>query len=453
MNSEPIRYITSLCVSFEEEEQRINPSRCWKLWKEGRGINEARQRGGTLLAVEYVDPFKGGGEIHQNGQVQVESMSVDGFCVTWSANPATGTTDCNIPVRFNFLSTDFSHSKGVKGIPVRLCAKTEILSTGEESGVTHDMELAYCNVKLFRDHGAERKLSNDAKQVKKTIDKLKKRVSQAEIGGGFAKRKRGNNVSAIVKGTNRPMKQSKHKRTWSMGSDDGLPEKISIEDDLQSKLAIMQEMLSSARSASIFGLRGDQADDPDLYPIRLSGASDSVKSENMSCPNMGDLLSAESMIPSPANTNSSNSPLFTSTKLAKCSIPIQRIPSGDLVSRGFLEAVVIDSTYRTPLKSPPKSIACFYVRFSATETFHQDYYRAIYLSERTVRDLIKQISARQQINPVCIVRMIHVNENGMRILVDDDVVRELPEGQDMVVDISDAPGADDNNAMEIISTY
>ena len=74
------------------------------------------------------------------------------------------------------------------------------------------MELAYCNVKLFRDHGAERKLSNDVDHVKKTIDKLKQQVSQAKMGGGFAKRKRGNNASVPAKGTDRPMKQSKHKR-------------------------------------------------------------------------------------------------------------------------------------------------------------------------------------------------------------------------------------------------
>ena len=107
------------------------------------------------------------------------------------------------------------------------------------------MELGYCNVKLFRDHGAERKLSDDVEHVKKTIDKLKQQVSQAKMGGGFAKHKRGNNASVPAKGTDRPMKQSKHKRTWSMGSDNGPPENTSWEDDLQSKLAMMQEMFFS----------------------------------------------------------------------------------------------------------------------------------------------------------------------------------------------------------------
>ncbi|KAJ5337409.1 CP2 transcription factor [Penicillium brevicompactum] len=295
ISSEPTRYRTYVFVSFEEEEQRAKPLICWQLWKEGRGIDEAYQRGGNLFAVEYVDTFQGS-KVHKNRQVQVVNIDLH--------------KRLQYSVRFNFLSTNFSHSKSVKGIPVRLCATTELLSPGEELDVTRDMELAYCKVKLFRDHGAERKRSNDVDHVKKTIEKLKQQVSQAEMGGGFVMRKRGNNASATTKGIDRP-----------------------------SKLAIMREMFSSIGSVSIFALRGDQADDPDLYPIWLSGAGKSVKSENMSNQNTGDLQSAKSMIPSPASTNSSNSPPSTSTKSAKCASTIQEIPPGDQVSKSVLEAV------------------------------------------------------------------------------------------------------------------
>lgn len=353
MTHEPVRYRTCVRVSFEEEDQRAKPLTCWQLWKEGRGSSEAHQRGGKLLAVEYVDPLQGGGDVHKHRQVQIESVSVDGFCVTWTANPATGISECHVPVRFNFLSTDFSHSKGVKGIPVRLCAKTELISPGEESGVSREMELSYCKVKLFRDHGAERKLSNDIAHVKKTIEKLKQQVSQAEMGGGFGKRKRGNNTSASAKGTDRAMKAGSHKRTWSMSSNDAPPEKISLEDDLQSKLSMMQEMFSSTRPVSILGLRGEGPDDPDLYPIRLDG--DGVSFEKIGRQRTSDARLMESMIPSPANTNtsSSNSPPSLPTRLSKPTI-VQRIPSGDKVSRDHFEAVGIDLNYRPPVETPPK---------------------------------------------------------------------------------------------------
>lgn len=86
--------------------------------------------------------------------------------------------------------------------------------------MTRDRELAYYNVKLFRDHGAERKFSNDVEDVKKSISKLEQQVSEAEMGGGFAKRKCGNNSSTTARRTNRPIMESKYKRTWSMGSDE-----------------------------------------------------------------------------------------------------------------------------------------------------------------------------------------------------------------------------------------
>ncbi|KAJ5351047.1 CP2 transcription factor [Penicillium brevicompactum] len=437
---EPVRYRTCVRVSFEEPEQRAKPSTCWQLWKEGRGTSEAHQRGGKLLAVEYVDPLQGGGDVHKHRQVQVESMSVDGFCVTWTANPATGISDCHIPVRFNFLSTDFSHSKGVKGIPVRLCAKTELISPGEETGVSREMEMSYCKVKLFRDHGAERKLSNDIAHVKKTIEKLKQQVSQAEMGGGFGKRKRGNNNSSSAKSNDRSMKPASHKRTWSMGSDDGPPEKISLEDDLQSKLSMMQEMFSSTRPVSILGLRGEEADDPDLYPIKLDG--NTVRFERMSRHNTSDMNSVESMIPSPANTNtsSSNSPPSLPTRSAKHLSTIKRNPSYEGVPRGFLDAVGIDKLYQPPVEVRPKPIACFYVRCPTLDQNPKECYRAIYLSERTVRDLLKQIFESSDIDPSCVAHVMRVNEKGLRITVDDNVVRELPEGQDMIIDISEASG-------------
>jgi len=38
------------------------------------------------------------------------------------------------------------------------------------------------------------------------------------------------------------------------------------------------------------------------------------------------------------------------------------------------------------------------------------------------------------------VRALCVHNNGLNVVVDDDVVRELPEGQDMVVEFSDLRG-------------
>ncbi|PYH76741.1 CP2 transcription factor [Aspergillus uvarum CBS 121591] len=495
MTGQPLRYRTYIRVSFQEEEQRAKPGACWQLWKEGRGSNEAHQRGGKLQAVEYVDPTQGGVEDPKNRQIQLESASFDGFCVTWTANPTTGISDCAISVRFNFLSTDFSHSKGVKGIPVRLCAKTEMLSPDEvAAGSAKEPEVCYCKVKLFRDHGAERKLSNDVAHVKKTIDKLRQQITQAELGAGnYGKRKRSSGSVALKGGDPRPAKITKHKRTWSMSSQDG-PGKMSLEDDLHAKLALMQDMFTSTRPVSILGLRGEEEDDPDLFPVALPESREFIKRENSRSSRFSiDGASLHAVSPtsssvslnSPCHPPNSQSNLYYDSGyhgsmnnsrensrpcseamgekvLLKHPVKVQKVAGNDNhVPVGYIEAVDIDPTYRPPTERPVKPIACFYVRFPRNDQPQDDYYRAVYLTERTVRDLMEKISMKQRIDPRRIVRVLHVKQNGLKIMVDDDVVRELPDGQDMVVEISEtssfesaaAAGAESPKSVEVKLSY
>lgn len=395
INTNLVRYRTYIRVSFEEEEQRSKLAACWQLWKEGRGLSEAHQRGGKLLAVEYVDPIHGvGDEGQKDRQVQIESSSFDGFCVTWTADATTGVSYCAISVRFNFLSTDFSHSKGVKGVPVRLCAKTEMISpdNSADAGTNRDAEVCYCKVKLFRDHGAERKLSNDVAHVKKAIEKLKQQIAQAEIGAGsFGKRKRGS-VSVA-----RPAKILKYKRSWSFDAQsssntDGA-ERLSMEDDLHTRLAMMQDMFSSTRPVSTLSLRGDEQDDPDLFPVQLSGdINDPMTGKVHSLRHQStheSLVSVDASSLSPTTStvsiNSSHRPScirsdsgYQSSQSSSrdnnnnnnnCLCPvspdrkrfldhpikIQKPPiGGNAMSMGYIEAVDIDPTYRPPAEHPPK---------------------------------------------------------------------------------------------------
>ncbi|KAE8145145.1 CP2 transcription factor-domain-containing protein [Aspergillus avenaceus] len=472
MNGQPVKYRTYVRVSFQDKEQRSKPAACWQLWKEGRGLNEAHQRGGKLQAVEYVDPIQGGVDDQKNRQVQLESSSFDGFCVTWTANPTTGASECAVSVRFNFLSTDFSHSKGVKGIPVRLCSKTEMVSPENvEARAEKDSEVCYCKVKLFRDHGAERKLSNDVAHVKKSIEKLRQQISQAEMGAGnYGKRKRSSGSIALKSSDTRPAKITKHKRTWSMGSQDG--DRMSMEDDLHIKLALMQEMFTSTRPVSILGLRGDEQDDPDLYPVQLPEAREYVKegkpgprfsvdgsagfptlSPTNSCISLSSTCHTPTVqsqtatfydsgyqcsVNTSTETSRHGSEVCGDKTVLKHPMKIQRVATADGdMPMGFIEAVDIDPTYRPPADRQPKPIACFYIRFPRNDQAQDDYYRAVYLTERTVRDLMEKISIKRHIDPQRIVRVLRVNKNGLKIMVDDDVVRDLPDGQDMVVEISE----------------
>jgi hypothetical protein len=56
--------------------------------------------------------------------------------------------------------------------------------------------------------------------------------------------------------------------------------------------------------------------------------------------------------------------------------------------------------------------------------------------QRTVKDLVNGISEKFQINPMRVTQVTYINSKGLQIVVDEDVVRELPEGQDMIVEFA-----------------
>lgn len=472
-----LRYRTYVRISFEDEQQRAKTGACWQLWREGRGSNEAHQRGGKLLAVEYVDPNQGGDEETRKPQVELEKASFDGFVVNWHPNNrANGVADCSISVRFNFLSTDFSHSKGVKGIPVRLCAKTELL-TSLPSGSSSEAEVCFAKVKLFRDHGAERKLSNDIAHVKKSIEKLKQQISQAEAGiGAVGKRKRS---GSMAKGAASRSKLTKHKRSWSADSDAEMG-RASAEEDLHTKLLGLQDMFSSTRPMSVLYLRGDAEDDPDLFPVKIAGGEESRvldRSETWESKQSGS-ESPRSNAESPTTSSASITPkrkfseLQASTiveeeeeeeqekeqssckkaKLDRSSSPERPSQAIKREAESFKDnifALDVDDDYKPPPERPVKPgksrktldlestneriVACFYVREMDSS---KPYYRAVYLVRRTVRDLINGISEKFGTDPNRVTQVTHINAKGLRIVVDEDVVREVPEGQDMIVEFA-----------------
>lgn len=263
-----LRYRTFVRVSFEEEDQNSNPVASWQLWKEGRGLNEAYRRRGKLLGVEYVGPSQNGATSQAYCQIHLVKCSVDGFCVIWMVDPTKNVCGCAIPLTFHFLSTDFSRSKGVEGVSVRLCAKTELLrSEGEKGVMENDSEICCCVIKLFRDHGAERKLSNDEAHVMKKISRLHEQITDRKLGTKFDGK-----FSGYDPMNDEQCNHRHQKRPWSTNSRRGQ----TSDNDLHAELALCTELLSSPHRVSVLGLRGNERDDPDLYPVILPGRSNTL---------------------------------------------------------------------------------------------------------------------------------------------------------------------------------
>lgn len=460
------KYRTYIRISFEEEQQRLKPASCWSLWKEGRGTNEAHQRGGRLQAVEFVeakDMAREGDD--KRTRVELESSSFDGFSVIWTP-AANGSPDCNIAVRFNFLSTDFSHSKGVKGIPVRLCAKTNPVTSdsGQPGGDKDAAEICYCKVKLFRDHGAERKLANDVAHVKKSTDKLKQQIAQAESGlKDVGKRKRSSASQAkTTTGEPRHGKVPKHKRTWSMSSASsaggGRPP---IEEELHFKLQTLQDMFTSTRPVSVLYLRSDELDDADLHPISLSGdPNDPMKAGSREGAQWqvrsghSSLAGSSLVSPSPSSLSLASQ---ASTAANRQWAGFDGEGSGEPASRqgsdqptkvpkldesgnlsGWIEALGVDPTYQSPPDRVIKPVACFYVlRRDPSSQGSRQLYKAIYLAQRTVKEFNLRVAMKWNLDQSKILRTLRVLQNGLEVEVDDEVVRELREGQDLVLEVAE----------------
>lgn len=459
------RYRTFVRVSFEDDEQRQKPGVCWSLWKEGRGQNEAHHRGGKLQAVEYVEaghPVEGD---EKRTRVELETSSFDGFSVTWTPG-SLGAPEVNVAVRFNFLSTDFSHSKGVKGIPVRLCAKTHLLAPDPTKSGPEDSspEICFCKVKLFRDHGAERKLSNDVAHVKKTIDKVKHQIAQAETGMKESGKRKRAGAKMKVGEPQRAGKVQKHKRTWSISSASSADgpsagaERSTLEDDLHFKLQTLQDMFTSTRPVSVLYLQGEELDDPDLHPVSLPGdlspptKPDGTREGQSWQARSGRSSNADSLVsPSPSSLSLASqpstapqgsqwqkmegTPIDMPRKTADQPTKVGKI-DGEGGLSGWIEALGVDPSYRPPPETRPKPVACFYIlRPNMLEPQKQEYHRAVYLTERSLKEFNHKVAGKFGLDATKIGRTLHKMHDGLEVEIDDDVIRELREGQDMKLEI------------------
>lgn len=398
--TENIRYRTSIRITFDQDEQRADPNAYWRLWKENREPAGRQSRDQKPVAVEYVG--------QDLASMWIERVSLDGFCVSWTSKPDSDTHSCGIPVRFNFLSTDFTHSKGVKGMSLRLCAKAEQVSPAAMSGVS---ELCFCKVKLFRDHGAERKLSNDATSTLKKANRLRQQFQETPELEPSVKRKRshGDSKSTLAYGASK--QALKRRGVWPPGLDD--PSQADFQDHLQRKIGALQMRLESTLSESGLCLRGDMRDDPDLCPIspmdnseselrsplKLSSSPESVSLGGINPEQITDDLDQPD-VPGTAEWLSPWAPALCHHSILICFI-----------------------------------VACFFTLLSNNDLASDRHYRSIYPTERTAHGLAQKISEKYLHQSTNISQILYITQSGLEVLVDDDFVREIAENQAMELEI------------------
>lgn len=266
-------YRTSVRITFEAEECRTDPTRYWQLWKQRPEQIQTFRLGEKLLAVEYpLEAALSAGRTVESSQVHLETALLDSFSVLWTTTEGAaggyGALECIIPVKFNFLATDFTPHSEVNGVPVRLCVKTEMIRR-EQSYVDTMLELCHCQLKVFRDHGAERKLWNDAAHIKKTVQKTKRQMSQRQdqVKSSADQHQTASDPKSPAATIKFNVKQQK--RSWLRANKE--ENKEFDEEKLYFKLQTLQNKLLSSKPVSILNQPGDEHDDPDLHPTLGDG--------------------------------------------------------------------------------------------------------------------------------------------------------------------------------------
>ncbi|XP_023663946.1 grainyhead-like protein 1 homolog isoform X2 [Paramormyrops kingsleyae] len=140
----PISKVRSVVmVVFGEEKCREDQLKHWKYWHSRQ--HTAKQR--CIDIADYKESF--------NTISNIEEIAYNAISFTWDINE-----EAKIFIAVNCLSTDFSCQKGVKGLPLNL----QIDTYSYNNRSNRPIHRACCQIKVFCDKGAERKIRDEERK-------------------------------------------------------------------------------------------------------------------------------------------------------------------------------------------------------------------------------------------------------------------------------------------------
>ncbi|KAF6235873.1 hypothetical protein HO173_006069 [Letharia columbiana] len=348
---------------------------------------------------KYVDPHESDHPDHGANSQVVHS---DGFSLMWSADHSD-MRQFSIAFRLNFRSTDFSHCKGVMGVAMQLCSKTEEISTTSVQSLRPNLEMSFCRIKSFRSHGAERKNANDMAIGEKRIRRLKQQLAQSQTRQTPKDKRLGRDKS-------KTLRPSGARRNH--------------EDGILCKIKILQQNCTSTPPYTLLDQQGKKQQDcdwpplghkdkppesPETGPASSSSASRSALMPITSRPKHSMLSSQPTQLPTPPRYDESQ----------------QRTSTRDLP----------EGTRNRSTRPGGVKIALFYIRPVGFKHVTQiDHYITVYLFERTSCDLTRKIAEAVSIDPGEVGQTTWSTVEGLTILVDADVVANMMEGQEMQIE-------------------
>ncbi|XP_077193736.1 grainyhead-like protein 3 homolog [Paroedura picta] len=130
-------------VVFDNEKIPMEQLKFWKHW-------HSRQPTAKQRVIDVADCKE-----NFNTVQHIEEVAYNALSFVWNIHE-----EAKVFIGVNCLSTDFSSQKGVKGVPLNLQIDTYDYSTGTNRLVHR----AICQIKIFCDKGAERKMRDDERK-------------------------------------------------------------------------------------------------------------------------------------------------------------------------------------------------------------------------------------------------------------------------------------------------
>ncbi|KAJ2805616.1 hypothetical protein H4R20_002017 [Coemansia guatemalensis] len=295
------------------------------------------------------------------------------------------------------------------------------------------IERSYARIKLFRDKGAERKNKDDQRHLDRLWAKQKAKLASngssaavqqqqlAEFTMSFAV------VQPVTYFTEHTLTNDKCDSEGPLVVDDIWSPSGTASATLAAAATL--ESPDSSASTPIANLSSMNIGIP---AVHLGGHNPSLSGATAAMSYMRKRGSED------FDAQSSNKRQFSSSPNSTTEAVVRLGPNNT-------ELVGVDPTY-VPVARKRKSVLVIYVRFQG-----ENVYRAVYLEQLAVEDLVAKLAERLEIQATASdILIVRKTSKGLTIKVDDHVVEELVDEQDMEVECS---FADDTGALTIYLHY
>ncbi|XP_072890779.1 grainyhead-like protein 3 homolog isoform X2 [Hemitrygon akajei] len=150
LQSQPTKVRSMVMAVFDNGKSQEDQLKYWKHW-------HSRQHTAKQRIIDFAD-YK-----ESNSTIScVEEVAFNALSFVWNTSK-----EAKVHIGINCLSTDFSTQKGVKGLPLNL----QIDTYDCESKSDKPIHRAVCQIKIFVDKGAERKMRDEERKQSKRKSK------------------------------------------------------------------------------------------------------------------------------------------------------------------------------------------------------------------------------------------------------------------------------------------